>query len=1402
MLHVQSPGLRRSFFAVAALVAVVVALCAFSASAMAADFVVNDDGVNTSCSFTDPASYITIQSAVAAAVASPGPDTVQICNGNYYGSVNISEDLTVIGESEDGVIISTYTAGEGNYGISALPTSPATGLTLNFSKFTLVGPGGIAQGNYGLKISGDTTVATLSDISVLYGGRTNVDLNGLDGATLTNITAKGAKWGGGITLTDVKNATLTDITTADNAWGGVGIFTYGRYYTGGSDNVAFAGTPNIGEALKVWIDVDAWNGIYPPLSNIDFAGKFPVMVTNPLSPDQFMFTDAAGQAALVAAVNTKFGNSDAAAVTVGGKIHLATPAFTINAAITAAAAGDTILLSPGTFAENVNVNKFVRIIGGGDSSLVELGNTTGLVSVGASGPSASDPLLLRNFRVEPDQQYGLNLGSVQHVKIDGVKVIGDSTGETDQPVLPALDTRETCLKVSTAASVDHLEIVDSVFNSCDYGWYVAKASGTDASDFSNISVLRTDFSYNSFKGVYVEKMSNTEFKDSTFRDNGWSSNVSNAAFNAGIDINLKYQAYANIKFTDISVTGNGRGFLNGAGLLVKARNDASSYNTDPATLDIVTISGGSYVGNERGIVVGEVGKANTGPTSVSISGAALYFNVPFSTGGTAYGDVVNYSTSMVTASGNWWGQASGPLLGQITAVAGGVGFTSISATPLPVVAVSIPDATKHLLTNATFFDVPVVVSPYASHVSSLNFTLDYDGACWDFASFQGVPSGFTASPESEDATNGLLTVAFYDGVGLPSAVLGGDVFSMRFSLKAGCNTDQAASAFDFVDAAGPTCGDAGGTSPACTFNDGEVTVDFDELPTALTLTDNLIDENQPAFSEVGGLSLKDTDGYGPLFTLDNTACGGPLNNAKFAVSGAKLLAVQPFDFETLPTSYEVCVAGYDLRGGATFEKLTINVTNVNEPPTAVSLSRNEFTVDETTANAVLADFSIVGDPDAPDAFTLPGYSCSIEAQSPGTPFAVSGLQLSVGTAPLGAGPYTVQVLCTDGTNPITSAVFNITVYGTASLSFGASDHGGVVRQNSGALTIPVAYNANGNLPTSLVFRVNFDKDCLAVDGATVGNDFVEFSFTNPTASTVMPTLSVAALASCPDNRTGAGMTPAMRADKLLQFSIVEYVKVALPLSISSSSASSVTVIDNSDRGNCNASLPVGSENPVNAADYVATVLEIFDGGSSSWLDAPVAGFDGSPFGCDSSQSGGVDVGDIVCTVHESFGTNQCAPSTAHINPASAAGLAVAAASAEAGAMVNVPVSFDAQGAQIGALVFTLKLDPAKVAFDATDADGDGNPDAIHFNLAAGQTAVALHDAAAGKINVAVFSVTSPMQPVNGNVASVSLMSLTGGDAGLVIDSASASTVDGVAVTVNGTTGFLPDRFIYLPMLIK
>jgi hypothetical protein len=588
-----------------------------------------------------------------------------------------------------------------------------------------------------------------------------------------------------------------------------------------------------------------------------------------------------------------------------------------------------------------------------------------------------------------------------------------------------------------------------------------------------------------------------------------------------------------------------------------------------------------------------------------------------------------------------------------------------------------------------------------------------------------------------------------------------------------------------------------------------------------------ISENWPANVTFAGFEPPyDEDGDHITYTF--VAGEGDTDNALFGFGsidpsdGVSNIFLKEVPNHEVKDIYSVRVRAQDGNGGEYEWTFTISVLDVNEAPTILTLTPNKVGISVPEGMEV----GVLGATDDPDS-TAGVYAYAEAAEGDGSYFDVVGDKVvKSATMPPTAGTYTLNVTVTDssfGSPAVTTLSVQIVVKENATLSL-RNAGSAVIRKNHGQITqsVEVIYAPNDNTANSLNFDVTWDSACLALNdalgteaavgiGSSVKLDFSSLSsgvriILTPKGTTNLPAIDgpiakffLKALPGCdPTNTMG------FSEDKALHIENVSYKDGAANLSITSSDGA-VTVIDNSHRGDCNASDPLNAAGPVNAADYVATVLEIFDADhATSWLSAPLGGFDGSPYGCDSSQDGEIAVNDITCTVHESFGSH-CANGTG-INPAAAAALNMAAASANAGAMVNVPLSFDAQGASIGALVFTLKLDPAKAAFDATDADGDGNPDALHFNLADGQSAMAIYDAAAGKIHVAVFSITESMQPISGDVVSVDLLSLAGGDAGLVIESASASTVDGASVPVSGAMGgqaFLPDQFFnYLPVLIS
>lgn len=256
----------------------------------------------------------------------------------------------------------------------------------------------------------------------------------------------------------------------------------------------------------------------------------------------------------------------------------------IQAAIAAADAGDTVLIAPGTYAESLSLSKFVHVTGLGEVTVQGTGAGSGLaIGSGASG-SADESLVISNVAFS-GFTYGLNLQNVSYLTLHGVTATSNSIG----------------VKVPSTASVDHLTVADSHFDGNTTGWYSDRSASGD-SDISNVSFSNTTFNDNTQKGFYTEKLSDALFQNVTVDGSGVDPSYQ---YNAGFDINLKYGDYSNITIKDSTFTGSGLdGTGPGIGIKIAARGyegDSTSYTGNPATLDgltieNVTVSGGSGTG--------------------------------------------------------------------------------------------------------------------------------------------------------------------------------------------------------------------------------------------------------------------------------------------------------------------------------------------------------------------------------------------------------------------------------------------------------------------------------------------------------------------------------------------------------------------------------------------------------------------------------------------------------------------------------------------------------------------------------------------------------------------------------------------------------------------------------------
>ena len=136
-------------------------------------------------------------------------------------------------------------------------------------------------------------------------------------------------------------------------------------------------------------------------------------------------------------------------------------------------------------------------------------------------------------------------------------------------------------------------------------------------------------------------------------------------------------------------------------------------------------------------------------------------------------------------------------------------------------------------------------------------------------------------------------------------------------------------------------------------------------PTNVTLSKSTLPENQPEGTIVGKLTTTDPN-TGDTFKYSFVTGTGSTDNAKFTIdTQGNLKTAASFDFEA-ETSYSIRVRSTD-QGGLYVDKvITIGVTNVNDAPSNISLSRSTV-LEKQPIGTTVGTFSTT-DPDAANSF--------------------------------------------------------------------------------------------------------------------------------------------------------------------------------------------------------------------------------------------------------------------------------------------------------------------------------------------------------------------------------------------------------------------------------------------------
>ncbi|MEO8024082.1 filamentous hemagglutinin N-terminal domain-containing protein [Polaromonas sp.] len=312
---------------------------------------------------------------------------VNLAAGTYVQPVTLTIDksLTLSGAREGYTLIDAR--GVTGYGIQV------TADDVTLKDFTLYGPTANINSAYGIKVSpsGNDASARLHDFSIRNvtirgSGKAELDLNGVDGATIDRVTADGAPVGNdagttagaGIQLTDSANVTISNSTTRNNAWGGLALYQANRSYDQQVNNITVAGNNIFNERNPVYLQDESTRHDFGTLSIAGFNYAVRNTTTIPQTNfNQYTWLQRTQQDAFNYAVNIP--NAQSAASYVQGwngaaatqNFHVGTgsllegnsKAMSIGSAVGAAATDATgatdatVDVYAGTYAEQLVLNK-------------------------------------------------------------------------------------------------------------------------------------------------------------------------------------------------------------------------------------------------------------------------------------------------------------------------------------------------------------------------------------------------------------------------------------------------------------------------------------------------------------------------------------------------------------------------------------------------------------------------------------------------------------------------------------------------------------------------------------------------------------------------------------------------------------------------------------------------------------------------------------------------------------------------------------------------------------------------------------------------------------------------------------------------------------------------------------
>jgi SepF-like predicted cell division protein (DUF552 family) len=372
--------------------------------------------------------------AAAFALAVDG-DIVNLANGTYSltTTLNFNKSVSVIGQSEAGVIIDGHTIA-GGWILNPNRSN------ISLSNFT-VKPNG-TNGGFPIHVGANSgnplpvlTNINLTHITINSAKKTAFDFNAVNNLSISYLTATNTSNGNGVQFSGCWNVTADHITTSGNAWGGLAVYVSNPYPNGvgrGSNNITIdATTSSFAEPNGVYNqNENGFTNTNLAVTGYDYAVQNASVVG---------YTYYFASKALAMAFTAVMPNPTLSAVKqLSSNQWVVNAPLKIQAAINVANPGDKILVYPGTYIETAP-----------GSTLFDGGTYTfglfipaskpglSLMGVDAGGiPVSNASAVLANVQTNATNGFGPSGVFVEgdNVTVSGLNIYLDPNGDQNKTV--------------------------------------------------------------------------------------------------------------------------------------------------------------------------------------------------------------------------------------------------------------------------------------------------------------------------------------------------------------------------------------------------------------------------------------------------------------------------------------------------------------------------------------------------------------------------------------------------------------------------------------------------------------------------------------------------------------------------------------------------------------------------------------------------------------------------------------------------------------------------------------------------------------------------------------------------------------------------------------------------------